>query len=57
MHVNISPVKCANTVCKKGLILVIVSNTRRGRSINCRKLNNVFIEEENRLEYFVEIPR
>jgi hypothetical protein len=52
IHIDISPVKCANTVREKGFVFIVVCNTRGGRSID-----NFLVEEENRLEYFVEIPK
>jgi hypothetical protein len=49
IYIDMSPVKCANTVREKGFVFIVVCNTRRGGSIDCRKLNNFLVEEENRL--------
>jgi hypothetical protein len=56
MHLDMSPIECADTVCEVFFILIIVCDSRGEGGISGRKFDDVSIEYDYCQENLVEIP-
>jgi hypothetical protein len=56
MHLDMSPIECANTVCEVSFILIIVCDSRGEGGISGRKFDNILIEYYYCQENLMEIP-